>query len=851
MQPPELLDDYVTVAGPSLRTALTATVIRHGTLDGRLLLARAALGADSLDDLLTAARAGDHRWLAKRPRPRPGLLAALAQTMALQDRSPTDRTDALAVYDLIRRACGADALTPANQALHAQLTLAWEGPQRVPGLLADYRKLRPPVREALEADLLNPFVADRPAAPWLAAFQALLPEPRPTFGGDPGLPPFDRLTAPAPAPVEAPQRVSVVVTAYRPDEGLITAVRSIVAQSWRNVEVVIVDDASPPEFDDVLARAVALGDRIRLVRQPANRGTYAARNAGLDASGGEFVAFQDSDDWSHPRRLELQVAPLLADKRLVATTSDGMSVTDTMQLNRPGVRSGRFNPSSLLFRRTVVTGRIGYFDAVRKAADSEYIGRIQAAFGARSVRHVDTPLALIRLSMNSLSRAEIRPYWMHPARVAYSSAYLRWHQAIAAGEADPYRPADGGDRPFPAPPHLHPGGRPAAPEYDVVVVGDWRFRDGSVRAAADEIRALAAAGLRVAVAQLETYRAVYRLRYPMCGPIQHLVNEGLVDHVDLGDAGRATLVVVRQAAVLQFAADEPSGIRPDRVLLVADRAPARGDGVDRRYAPDVCTERARRLFGVDPLWCPQDAGIRAALAAAAPGLPLTGTDLPPVVDSTGWCSTRTGVTDEPIVGVDLCDAGAWPADAADALVVPRRLTGADVRLRLPDRPPPAKDLRVPRSWLVYETSDVGARPFLHQLDFYLHFPHPQAAETLSRPALEAAALGCVVVLPERSAALYGDAALYADPAEVPELIRRYAADPGLFAEQSRRARAVVAKAHHPRLFADHVTALVRPPVPPAPRNGAAPGGVTDVWPTGDLAPSPAGSEASPRPGGRR
>jgi len=338
---------------------------------------------------------------------------------------------------------------------------------------------------------------------------------------------------------------------------------------------------------------------------------------------------------------------------------------------------------------------------------------------------------------------------------------------------------------------------------------------------------------------------VYRLRYPMCGPIQQLVNEGLVDQVDLTDRCDATLVLIRQAAVLQFAADEPSGIRPDRVLLVADRAPARGDGVDRRYAPAVCTDRARRLFGADPLWCPQDAGIRAALAAAAPDLPLTDADLPPVVDSTGWCAVRSAATDDlPIVGVDLCDAGAWPADVADALVVPRRLPGADVRLRLPDRPPSTRELPVPRSWLVYETADVGARPFLHQLDFYLHFPHRQAAETLSRPALEAAALGCVVVLPERSAALYGDAALYADPADVPELIRRYATDAALFAEQSRRARAVVAAAYHPRRFAEHVTGMVRRPAPPAPRNGAPPGGVTDVWPPGDLAPSPA---VSPHP----
>ena len=90
------------------------------------------------------------------------------------------------------------------------------------------------------------------------------------------------------------------------------------------------------------------------------------------------------------------------------------------------------------------------------------------------------------------------------------------------------------------------------------------------------------------------------------------------------------------------------------------------------------------------------------------------------------------------------------------------------------------------------------------MDFYLHFPHPRAAEVFSRPALEAAGLGCVVVLPERFAALYGDAAVYAEPDQAAATVERYRSDPERYAEQSRRARAVVAKAHHPGLFVDRI-----------------------------------------------
>lgn len=802
MQPlsPGLLDDHVAALGARLRLALTATASRNRSPDARQLLARAALGDHAtLDQLLAAARAGDRRWLRRlRRKVEPALVTAVAQAIALQELRPEDRGDALALYELIRRAFGRRALTPANRALHVQLALAAAGPEPARRLLRRYRTLRGHATDSLAVDLLNPFVTDRPAPPWQRAFQALLPSPGPIVADGEGVP-FDRLSTPPVERVEAPHRVSVVVTAFRPGRGLITAVRSILAQSWANVEVVIVDDASPPEFDDVLGEAVALGERIRLVRMPVNSGTYAARNAGLDAAGGEFAAFQDSDDWSHPRRLEWQIRPLLDDRKLVATTSDGLAVTDDLALSRPGVRSGRFNPSSLVFRRVRVLREAGYFDRLRKAADSEYIGRIQAVFGARRVRHLETePLALIRLSANSLSRSEIRAHWMHPARTAYISAYQRWHRRIAAGQARGYRPADGADRPFPAPDHLLGVVREKA--YDVVMVADWRFLETAQRTAVDELRALTRAGLRVAVAQLESYRAVFLRRQPLCVPIQDLINDSVVDRIDLSESADTALLVVRQAAVLQFSGGQESGIRARRAVVVADRAPRRADGTDRRYEPSTCEAAVRRLFGVDPEWLIQEDGVR-------PSLPTANASLPTALAAPSWVAERVA-SGPPIVGTDLCDAANWPGDAADCLAVFKRLPDVDVRVRLPDRPRGEFGVPLARTWLGFEVTDVDARPFLHQLDFYLHFPPRESVGWYARPALEAAAMGCVVVMPERYAGFYGDAAVYCGRSEAGPLIARYRADPALFAEQSRRARQVVAQAHDPARFVDRIMELL-------------------------------------------
>src|SRR3954447_2323103 len=121
----DLLDDHVRALGTRLRPALSAPASRNRAPDARLLLARAALGDHgTLEELLAAARAGDRRRVRRlRRKGQPLMVTAVAQAIALQDLRPEDTTDALALYDLIRRAFGPRALSPANQALHAQLAL--------------------------------------------------------------------------------------------------------------------------------------------------------------------------------------------------------------------------------------------------------------------------------------------------------------------------------------------------------------------------------------------------------------------------------------------------------------------------------------------------------------------------------------------------------------------------------------------------------------------------------------------------------------------------------------------------------------------------------------------------------
>lgn len=125
--------------------------------------------------------------------------------------------------------------------------------------------------------------------------------------------------------VRNPALVSVVIPTYNRADLIERSVTSALSQTYEDVEVIVVDDASSDDTPTVLG---AIADsRLRVVRHERNEGQCRARNRGVQEAKGRYVAFLDSDDEWLPAKIERQLARFAADDSPGATYT-GMWVDD-------------------------------------------------------------------------------------------------------------------------------------------------------------------------------------------------------------------------------------------------------------------------------------------------------------------------------------------------------------------------------------------------------------------------------------------------------------------------------------------------------------------------------------------
>lgn len=655
--------------------------------------------------------------------------------------------------------------------------------------LATRREVTPMLRWQLGLDLLRPENGGD-----LERWQAHLDEVLTEHGQAPvavdslafgGL----RVLSPPP-PVDGPL-VTVVTATYRPGPDLDVAVGSILAQTWRNLEVLLVDDCSGPESLARLEEVAARDPRVRVLQMPENGGTYRIRNRALQEARGDLVTFQDDDDWSHPERIARQAAPLVADPSCVATFSRSLRLTTDLHATYVGFLPVRKNESSLMVRRRPVLERLGGFDGVRKGGDSEFSGRLGAAFGPDALVELPDVLAVVQLTGDSLSRGDFRYRWKHPAREHYRQAFSRWHDDIRAGRAPALLLADT-PRPFPAPARLLGRSQPAERTADLLVMSGLSADEPRHHGLGLELAALAPLG-RVALLTSETVRYARMTAAPPTRSTMTAVVSGAVERWTWDAPGRAQVVLVRDPELLMLPPRGARGlIRAASVVVIAGYPP-RGRSGRLGYAPRVVEETARSIFGAEVRWLPASGSIAAALGDAGArridsprpwGVAPEQRRRPP--------GRRADVA--PVVGTAFIDTMVLDRPEPTELVAALgRAPDHDVRVRdeLDALRKMGRGFTWPASWLVHGPGALDVVALADQLDVHVDVHVPPWGPALPWTALASMARGAVCVLDPAMGEVVGDAAVLAPRESLPEAVAAVANDPALLTTVRRRGHALV------------------------------------------------------------
>jgi glycosyltransferase involved in cell wall biosynthesis len=241
---------------------------------------------------------------------------------------------------------------------------------------------------------------------------------------------------PKPSPPSSDERmVSVIMTAHKMNPMMDAAVSSILNQTHQHLELLIIDDASPPADVEHYKHYAKMDKRVRIIRQDVNSGTYAGRNRGITEAAGEFISFADSDDWQHPQKFELALKRLDANPEAVATLESYIRLDPQGRLAKIGSWFARKCLMGITWKNTVLKDELGGFDEVRVSADSELLERAEVRYGKAALVHKPLPMYMATYHDQSLTGGG--PFaigWrgIRGPRGEYVASFRAWHSKLRA-----------------------------------------------------------------------------------------------------------------------------------------------------------------------------------------------------------------------------------------------------------------------------------------------------------------------------------------------------------------------------------------------------------------------------------
>ena len=325
--------------------------------------------------------------------------------------------------------------------------------------------------------------------------------------------------------------------------------------------------------------------------------------------------------------------------------------------------------------------------------------------------------------------------------------------------------------------------------YDVAIASDLRYPGGNSASIVAEVRAQAAAGLTTVLIHLPSPHL--RHARPFQSRIVACLRDGLADLAhDDGAEVTAKVLLIRQPRIFTEEPASVPAVRAGHTIVVLNQPPGDESDDQRYYDFAEVRERVERHFGPGVVWAPISTQVRDNVLRVAPHTSLPDTDWHEIIDVGEWAVRRDRPAGAPpVIGRHgRPDPVKWPRDPGELLqaypdgdeVKVRILGGGEIGVR--------RLGRRPASWDVVEFGAESPQDFLGTLDFFVYFHDPDWVEAFGRTILEAMASGVPVIVGPHFRAIFGEAALYTDPAGVRDLVRRLHADRAAYDAVVARAR---------------------------------------------------------------
>ena len=616
--------------------------------------------------------------------------------------------------------------------------------------------------------------------------------------------------------VERGPLVSVLVPAFNAAATIETTLRGLAEQTWSSFEAIIVDDASDDATPEIVRAFAAQDQRFRLIQRRENGGAYVARNEGLAVAAGEYVTVQDAGDWPHPDRLRLQVEDLESSS-VQLNWVHWIRATPALHLRGAPFADGdsvaHESFSSLMFRAELFN-LVGMWDEVRVGADSELRYR-QALFTGATPRLVSAgcPLVYGRLESCSLTtHPSTNVYTLkHGVRREYQESWQQWHGEFVKGDHSSDTPDPRTERLISRPAPLRVDLGSQLPRLDVLIVSDWTLRDAVIWSGFTMLEAAVGAELWTGLLHVPHFQQS-DLRIPKT--LRSWCSERNVRIVAPGEQVSVSKVVFAFPNSLNFRMDKFPELNLEASALVINEFAERDiHGHDILYDPKRVRNVIESYVGDSSQWIAVSPLLQQ-LVNADPRYPDASPDVwYPLTRSKNVHRVRPrwrgGARRDPIIGLHDCDDRLkWPETEMAARSALCAETAAEVRFLGGTRGSAKQLTRWARNWTTSGSSE-DELAFLADLDFFIHYPHPDRIDASNRVVIEAFGQGVPAILPPRFEESFGEAAVYADPEDVWTVLSELWCNQSEYIDQAMRGIDFLIKNCSPTNFMTRLENLCR------------------------------------------